>query len=162
MKPKNNIEFLPEQHTKYMGKALEQAKKSFAQDEVPVGAVIVDATGKIIARAHNLTEKNHTQAAHAEALAITKAGKKLSNWRLTGCWLYVTLEPCSMCFHLAILSRLSGIVFGAKSPLFGYQLDKLGTVSLYKDRRLPLTIIEGVYSPQSATLLKEFFQKKRK
>jgi tRNA(adenine34) deaminase len=162
VKAKNSHEQQVVNHTKYMEKALIEAHKSFKKDEVPVGCVIVDEAGKIIARAHNLVEQKNTQTAHAECLAITKAGKKLGDWRLTNCWLYVTLEPCAMCFHLAIASRLKGIVYGARSPLFGYQLDKFGTVSLYKDRQLPLAIIGDVCATQAAALLKEFFKQKRK
>ena len=103
-----------------MNVAISEALKALAKEEVPIGAVIVNKEGVIIARAHNLTEHNHTQAAHAEVLAIQKAGKKLGDWRLEGCWLYVTLEPCAMCYNLAVLSRLDGIVYGAESPLFGY------------------------------------------
>jgi tRNA(adenine34) deaminase len=152
------------EHTKYMGKALAQAQKSMSLDEVPVGAVIVDETGIIIARAHNRTEQQATQAAHAEVLAITKAGKKRGDWRLNGCTIYVTLEPCSMCYHLIKLSRISVIVYGAKSPLFGYSrhLDNPETDSLYKDRRLSQTVIEGVCASQATALLREFFKKKRK
>ncbi len=103
-----------------MKAAISEAAKALAKDEVPIGAVIVNKDGDIIARAHNLTEHKHTQAAHAEVLAIEKAGKKIGDWRLEGCWLYVTLEPCAMCYNLAVLSRLDGIVYGADSPLFGY------------------------------------------
>lgn len=103
-----------------MKAAISEALKALAKEEVPIGAVIVNKDGHIIARAHNLTEHKHTQAAHAEMLAIEKAGKKIGDWRLEGCWLYVTLEPCAMCYNLAVLSRLDGIVYGAESPLFGY------------------------------------------
>lgn len=152
------------EHTKFMQIALAQAQKSAQVDEVPVGAIIVGPDGKILARAHNLTESRNTQAAHAEVLAISKAGKKMGDWRLNGCWLYVTLEPCKMCYELILLSRLDGIVFGAKSPLFGYsvsQLDRVNPPRLYKDRRSSLVVIEGVCALESAAVMKEFFKKKR-
>lgn len=149
-------------HHLFMRQALTQARRAVARDEVPVGAVVVNDQGVVIARAFNQTERKKTQAAHAEILALTKAGRKLGDWRLEGCWLYVTLEPCAMCFNLAVLSRVRGIVFGAKSPLFGYRLDRLGTVSLYKDGRLPREVVEGVEAEQAMMLLKGFFKKKRK
>lgn len=107
----------------FMSQALLQAQKALDKDEVPVGAVVVNADGVIIARGMNCTEAHHTQHAHAESLAIAKAGKKMRDWRLEGCWIYVTLEPCAMCMHLILLSRLAGVVFGASSPLFGFHLD---------------------------------------
>ena len=148
-------------HAFYMKEALKQAKKAYAQDEVPVGALVVDANGAILARAYNLVEKRHTQGAHAEALAIDKAGKKLSDWRLEGCWIYVTLEPCAMCLHLILMSRLEGLVFGATSPLFGYHLDKLGTLSIYTNKHLPIQVVDEVHAAESAELLKQFFMQKR-
>lgn len=148
-------------HDFYMNKALDQARKAVEKDEVPIGAVVVNREGKIIARAHNMVEKNNTQMAHAEIIALSKASKRLGDWRLLGCWLYVTLEPCAMCFHAALLSRIEGIVFGAPSPLFGFHLDKTWTVSIYKDSRLPLEIIEGVGASQATYLLQQFFKRKR-
>jgi len=143
----------------FMKKALAQAKKAYATDEVPVGAIVVDAQGNIIGRGYNQVEKKDTQAAHAEMIAISKAGKKKGDWRLNGCWLFVTLEPCAMCMNCAILSRLEGIIYGADSPLFGYQLDKDLTFQVYK--RDTIFIVAGVYAEQSAKLLKDFFRLKR-
>jgi tRNA(adenine34) deaminase len=147
-----------------MKKALRQAQKAFEADEVPVGALVIDAQGTILARAYNQVESKMTQTAHAELLALRKAGKKLGDWRLEGCWMYVTLEPCSMCFSAIVLSRMGGVVYGASSPLFGYRtvLDKLGPVSLYNDRSLPLQVIEGIDTDESSALLQKFFKIKRK
>lgn len=150
-----------EKHQFFMKKALQEAKKAYDKDEVPVGALVVDKNGGILARAHNLVEKNHTQSAHAEVLALEKAGKKLGDWRLEECWIYVTLEPCAMCLHLILMSRLEGLVFGAASPLFGYHLDKLGTLSIYKNKHLPIQVVDEVYAAESTELLKQFFIKKR-
>ena len=144
----------------FMQQALEQAQLAYAQDEVPVGAVVVSADGTIIARAYNQVEMQHTQRAHAESLAIEKAGKKIKNWRLTGCWVYVTLEPCSTCMHLVALSRVEGIVFGADSLLFGYRLDKKTPDWLYK--KGVVRVVENIAADTSAKLLKVFFQEKRK
>ena len=148
-------------HTKYMQQALVQAHKAANAQEVPIGAVIVNAQGKVISRAYNKVEQHNTQVAHAEVLAISKAGKKVGDWRLLGCWIYVTLEPCAMCLNLILLSRMEGIVFGATSPLFGYHLDKAGTLSIYKNRHLPIKVVSAVGEEESIALLKHFFKQKR-
>jgi tRNA(adenine34) deaminase len=90
-----------------------------ARGEVPVGAVVVDEHGVIIGRGYNLMESKGTQQAHAELRALAAAAKKRGGWRLDGCTLYVTLEPCAMCLGCALLSRVSTIVYGASSPQFG-------------------------------------------
>lgn len=99
--------------------AYRQACKAYNTNEVPVGAVIVDMDGSIIGRGYNKIEKNQTQAAHAEMIALSKAAQKKKGWRLDGCTLYVTLEPCLMCLGGILLSRITTIVYGAPSPLFG-------------------------------------------
>ena len=143
----------------FMSQALLQAQKAGNNDEVPVGAIIVNAEGKIIARAYNAVEKQCSQTAHAELLAIAKAGKTMHNWRLEGCWLYVTLQPCIMCMGLIRLSRLDGIVYATTSPLFGSDLDVIIPSQVYKSE---IVIIGGVLQEQAAVLLKKFFQMKRK
>lgn len=143
----------------FMQQALKQAHKAAAANEVPIGAVIVSPDGKVIARAYNQVEHNQTQSAHAEVLAINKAGKKLGDWRMSECWIYVTLEPCSMCMNLIYLSRFAGVVFGASSPLFGYRLDNTQPDQVYK--RATVMVIEGVCAQESAQLLKRFFNQKR-
>jgi len=142
-----------------MRQALTQAKKAYAHNEVPIGAVVVNNDGVVIGRGYNQIEKKNSQAAHAEITAITRAGKKIGNWRLNGCWLYVTLEPCSTCMNLAIASRLDGIIYGATSPLFGYQLDNNLSFQLYKVDA-PL-VIGGIEEKKAAELLKKFFREKR-
>ena len=102
----NNVE-------KYMNEALKQAKKAYEKDEVPVGAVIVK-NGKIIARGYNLRETKQNALAHAEIICINKACKKLKNWRLEGCTMYVTLYPCKMCLGAIKESRLDMVYYGAK------------------------------------------------
>jgi len=144
----------------FMQQALLEAHKAYEIDEVPIGAVIVNAEGVIVARAHNSVERDYTQRAHAESLAVELAGKTLGDWRLNGCWLYVTLEPCSMCMGLITLSRLAGVVYGAPSPLFGFRLDKQDDLWVYK--RDAISIVEGVKLEESANLLKQFFHDKRK
>lgn len=146
-------------HEFYMKKALKQAYKAFSQDEVPIGALIVAPGGHIIAKSYNKVEQKQCQIAHAEIRAIEKASKKMGNWRLEKCWIYVTLEPCAMCMNLILLSRFAGIVFGARSPIFGYQLDKQGPRQLY--RKDTVKIIEGICETEASGILKQFFKQKR-
>jgi len=142
-----------------MGKALLQANIGLKYDEVPVGAVIVDGAGKIIARAYNKIESEQCQLAHAEARAIKKACKKIGGWRLNGCRIYVTLEPCLMCFGLIKLSRLEGVVFGAQSNLFGIGLHDLENIKNYaKD----INIVSGIKEKECVEILKKFFNSVRK
>ncbi len=100
-------------YEKYLDLALKEAKKAYKQNEVPVGAVIVK-NNKIISKAHNMVEKKHNATLHAEIIAIKKATRKLKNWRLCDCEMYVTLEPCSMCKAAIELSRLKKVYFFAK------------------------------------------------
>lgn len=98
---------------KYFKEALKEAEKAYQKEEVPIGAIIVK-NDKIIARAHNLREKTNLSTAHAEILCINKACKKLNSWRLDGCTMYVTLEPCPMCAGAIVQSRISKVIYGAK------------------------------------------------
>jgi len=149
-----------EKDAQLMKQALMQAQKAFDVGEVPIGAVVVDAHDTIIGSGFNHVEQQHSQSAHAEMIAITQAGKAIGDWRLSDCWLYVTLEPCSMCMALIRLSRLQGMVFGADSPLFGHRLDNVDVVSVYnKD---PLLTVRGVHKEESSVLLKNFFKQRRK
>lgn len=152
--------FGKEKDEAFMAQALTEAHKAYEIDEVPIGAVVVNAEGVIVARSHNSVERDCTQASHAEIVALAAAGKELGDWRLNGHWLYVTLEPCSMCMGLITLSRLAGVVYGASSPLFGFRLDKQEDLWVYK--RDAFSIIEGVRLEESAALLKKFFHNKRK
>lgn len=147
-------------HISYMIKALQEAQKAFDKNEVPIGALVIDPVGKIIGRGHNLVEQKKQQTAHAEIRAITQACKKLKDWRLDNCWIYVTLEPCSMCMNLILLSRIEGLVYGASSPIFGFELDNTGPLQLY--RRNKIQIIKEICQKESSELLKNFFKKKRK
>lgn len=148
------------EHIKYMRLALKEAQKAKEIDEVPIGAVIV-LNGKVIAKAHNLREKNQSSTAHAEVLAINKACKKLNSWRLNGCVLYVTLEPCTMCIGASILSRVDGIVYGAKDPKGG-SLGSLYDITLIKGFNHYPWVVSGVCEEESSDLLKTFFKNKRK
>ena len=152
--------FGKEHDVSVMKQALRQAAKAFGQDEVPIGAVVVNAQGKIIGRGYNQVMKQKTQRAHAEALAIERAGKKQGDWRLEDCWLYVTLEPCSMCMSLVTLSRMAGVVYGANSPLFGFHLDNTISDRVYK--KDALVLVPEVCEQESIYLLKTYFQLQRK
>lgn len=142
-----------------MQKALKQAAVALKYGEVPIGAVVVDAQGVILGRAFNKVETVHAQSAHAEVLAIARACKRIGDWRLNGCWLYVTLEPCLMCLGLIQLSRIDGVVFGAQSNLFGSRLQVGSHLPTYAKQ---LKIEGGVKAAESIALLKTFFKDVRK
>lgn len=139
---------------KYMKEALRQAQEAAAEDEVPIGAVIV-SRGRIIAKGHNMTEMLHDATAHAEMIAITAATEALGGKYLTDCTLYVTVEPCPMCAAALCWSQISRIVYGASDPKRGY--------SLYTPSLLhPKTeVSSGVLSDECSGLVKAYFQKKR-
>lgn len=141
-----------------MAYALAQARKAFDANEVPIGAVIVDKTGKIIARAYNKVEKDQSQLAHAELKVLAQVSKKMNNWRLNSLTIYVTLQPCMMCMGALLLSRIGRIVYAANSPLFGYNLDNASWFGIYKDS---LPVIEFQEHAESIELLKKFFIKQR-
>ena len=143
----------------YMKRALELAEEAAARGEVPVGAVIVK-DGKIIAEAYNLRENGGGATAHAELLAIERASEKLSTWRLSGCELFVTLEPCPMCAGAIINARIDKVVFGAKDAAggaFGSLLD----LNSYPLGHKP-EVIGGVREEECRELLRTFFETRRK
>jgi tRNA(adenine34) deaminase len=140
----------------YMGKSLRQAKVAFRKNEVPVGAIVVDPDGIVIGRGHNQIERKKTQTAHAEIQAIQEACRRRGDWRLDDCWLYVTLEPCLMCFGLIQLSRMKGVVFGAKSSLFGVGFGREVEVPLFYKK--DLIVVGGVRENECRNVLKEFFK----
>ena len=139
--------------------ALQEAKKAYKKGEVPVGCVIV-REGKVLCRAHNLRERKRDPILHAEMLAIRKAARRLRGWRLTGCTLYVTLEPCPMCAGAMINARIDRVVYGAadsKAGCFG---------SIHDFSQDPFNhspeIVPGVLREECASILKAFFSAKRK
>ncbi len=137
-----------------MKRALQEAEMAFEKDEIPVGALIV-IDNKVIARGHNLTEILVDVTAHAEMQAITAAANFLGGKYLTGCTLYVTLEPCQMCAGALYWSQISKIVFGASDENRGFE--KMGTQLHPKT-----TIVRGVLAEEASELMKRFFVKKRK
>ncbi|MCF7799378.1 nucleoside deaminase [Candidatus Babeliales bacterium] len=142
----------------YMQKALRQAQIALKKNEVPVGAVIVNKDGQVIGRGYNKVEKLKCQTGHAEIIAIKKACKKLKDWRLEDCWIYVTLEPCLMCLGLIKLSRIKGLVFGSCSNEFGFGYKNIKVCNFYKKN---LIIKQGLKEVESIKLLKNFFKKLR-
>lgn len=137
-----------------MKKALQEAEIAFEKDEIPVGALIV-IDNKVIARGHNLTEMLVDVTAHAEMQAITAASNFLGGKYLTGCTLYVTLEPCQMCAGALYWSQISKIVFGASDEHRGFE--KMGTQLHPKT-----TVVRGVLANEASELMKRFFARKRK
>ena len=140
---------------RYMRKALEEARRAFDADEIPVGAVVV-CGDQIIARGHNLTEMLHDVTAHAEMQAITAAAEHLGGKYLDVCTLYVTVEPCIMCAGAIGWSQLGRLVYGASDPKRVY--------SFFAPKALhPKTkVVSGVLEEECGALMKEFFQRKRK
>ena len=138
----------------FMKKALHEAEMAFEKDEIPVGALIV-IDNKVIARGHNLTEMLNDVTAHAEMQAITAAANFLGGKYLTGCTLYVTLEPCQMCAGALYWSQISKIVFGASDENRGFTT--MGTQLHPKT-----TVVRGVLSNEASELMKRFFAKRRK
>jgi tRNA(adenine34) deaminase len=138
----------------FMGEALKEAQKAFDAGEVPVGAVVV-CQNRIIARAHNLTERLTDVTAHAEMQAITAAANHLGGKYLSDCSLYVTLEPCAMCAGALAWAQLGKLVYGADDEKRGYRL-------FSKKILHPRTeLLTGIKYAESADLLREFFRKKR-
>ena len=141
---------------KFMKEALKEAQKAYDKQEIPVGAVIVK-NGKIISRAHNLKETKQTATAHAEILAIQKANKKLNNWRLVDCDIYVTLEPCDMCMGAILSSRIKNIYIGTLDPKKKEKID----INKYKEE-YDTNIEYGIMQEKSEEILKNFFKDLRK
>ncbi len=142
----------------YMELALAEAKKAAARDEVPVGAVVVK-NGAVIATAHNEVEKRHDATAHAEILALRRASDLTGDWRLSGCTLYVTLEPCCMCAGAMVNARLDRVVFGAFDERYGCCFSLLELTNNVLSHTVET--IGGVCEAECAALLNAYFQKKR-
>ncbi len=138
----------------FMRQALTEAQKAFDKDEVPVGAVVI-ANNRIIARAHNLVETLNDVTAHAEMQAITAAAKVLGGKYLTGCTLFVTVEPCPMCAGALGWSQLSRIVYGASDEKRGFSKSAADVL------HPRTTVTSGVLANECSTLMKLFFEKKR-
>lgn len=143
-----------------MRAALAEARAALETGDVPIGAVVVDAAGEVVGRGRNVREAQADPTGHAEVVALRDAARARGEWRLTGCTLVVTLEPCTMCAGAAVLSRVDRVVFGAHD-------DKAGAVGslwdVVRDRRLNHRpeVLAGVMAEESAALLAEFFAAQR-
>lgn len=143
----------------FMGLAIGEAAKALEIGEVPIGAVIAK-DGHVIARAHNRRESTYDVTAHAEILAIHEACKKLRNWRLIGCTIYVTMEPCPMCAGAMLQSRVARLVYGIKDPKAG----AAGSImNIFESPKLAhkLLITSGVEEAESRVLINTFFKRMR-
>ena len=142
---------------RFMEEAIAEARKALELMEVPVGAVIV-RDGKIVGRGHNLTETSKDPTAHAEVIAIREAAKNLGGWRLIGCQMYVTTEPCSMCAGAIVLSRIPELFIGTMNPKAGACGSLYNIVS---DSRLNhrVQVTTGVMEDTCRQMMQEFFQK---
>ena len=143
----------------FMGQALVEAQKSLKREEVPVGAVLV-SENEIICRAHNEPIAKNDPTAHAEMIAIRKAGSKRRNYRLPDCDLYVTLEPCAMCLGAAVHARIRRLVVGALDPKGG----AVESVMKFPLERMNhrVEIVGGVLAEECGNILKDFFKTKRR
>lgn len=147
-------------HLWFMTMALEQAELAYKAQEVPVGAVLVSPSGEVLSKTYNLKESTFNPTAHAEILAIEEGAKKLQNWRLQDCVLYVTLEPCPMCLTALVQSRVKQCIFGAYDSKGGAL--SLG-YNLHKDKRLnhQFAIMGGVKHFECSRVLSQFFKERR-
>jgi len=146
-------------HEQYMQEALKEAEKAFVEDEVPVGAVIVN-DGKIIARGYNQVERLKDSTAHAEMLALTSATNCLSTKWLNEASLYVTIEPCSMCAGALVLARVKNVYFGATDPKTG-ACGSVVNIANHKKLNHRIKIKGGILKDECGSLLKEFFSRIR-
>ena len=147
-------------HEHYMREAIREAQIAASYGEVPIGAVIVK-DGQVIARGHNMREIWKDPTAHAELIAIREAARQTAGWRLTGCTLYVTLEPCPMCAGSIILSRVDHVVIGAMDPKGGAVGSKLNIVETDEFNHRP-EVTTGVLADECSMMLREFFRGLRK
>ena len=152
---------VPDSEREAMRAALAEARAALASDDVPVGAVVLDADGTIIARGRNEREHSQDPTAHAEVVAIRAAAAATGDWHLTGCTLIVTLEPCVLCAGAILAARIPRVVFGAWDDKAGAAG---GVVDLLRERRLPFRaeeVVGGVLEGESSDLLRAFFSGRR-
>jgi tRNA(adenine34) deaminase len=148
-----------ENDERWMRDALRQAEAAAEHDEVPVGCLVVH-NGHVVGRAHNQRETLQDPTAHAEMIAITQAAEALSSWRLSGCTLYVTLEPCIMCAGAIVLARIDRVVYGATDPKAGAVESVFRVLSEQRLNHRP-EVVGGVLGPACGEVLSKFFRGKR-
>ena len=142
--------------TEYMELALQEARRALEHADVPVGAVVIDSAGNLIGKGHNTRERDNDPMGHAEINAIKAAAAHLGSWRLSGCTIYVTLEPCVMCAGAIVAARIDHLVFGA----FDEKAGAVGSLfDVVRDRRLNHRpeVTSGVQATAATELLQEFF-----
>lgn len=152
-------ESLDQEDTRFMREALREAKRSLQQGEVPVGAVVVH-DGRVIARGHNGSIRLADPAAHAEIVALRRAGRKLGNYRLVGCTLYATIEPCAMCAGAIAHARVRRLVFGASDPKAGAAGSALVVLN-HPRLNHRVEIVKGILEGDCASILRDFFRQRR-
>ncbi len=146
-------------HEKFMREAIRQAKKAYALDEVPIGCVIVQ-DGKIIARGYNRRNTDKNTLSHAELIAIKKAAKKTGDWRLEGCTMYITLEPCQMCAGAMVQARLTEAVIGSMNPKAGCAGSILNILEMPEFNH-QVQVTRGVLEEECSAMLSRFFRELR-
>lgn len=146
-------------HEKFMKEAIRQAQKAYALDEVPIGCVIV-YEGKIIARGYNRRNTDKNTLSHAELTAIKKASKKLGDWRLEGCTMYITLEPCQMCAGAIVQARVSEVVIGSMNPKAGCAGSVLNILQM-EEFNHQVTVTRDVLKEECYRMLSQFFRELR-
>lgn len=144
---------------KYMKLALKEARKAYEKEEVPIGAIIVK-DDKVITKAHNLREIKKQSCAHAEILAIQKACKKLDTWRLDGCDMYVTLEPCAMCAGAILNARIKNVYIGALEPRSGAVMSKINLFDDYTYNH-KVNYEVGILQNECKKIMQDFFKNLR-
>ncbi|MBD5429750.1 tRNA adenosine(34) deaminase TadA [Lactobacillus sp.] len=150
-----------EDKEKFMKLAFSQAKKAEKQGEVPIGAIVVNSNGEVIGEGYNRRELDEDSTQHAEMIAIRQACQNLGSWRLIDCSLFVTLEPCPMCAGAIINSRIKDIYYGAFDPKAGAAGSVVDLFKVEKFNHHP-QVFGGLYQPQAAQMLKDFFRQIRK
>ena len=148
-----------DQYADYMRLAIQQASEAFEADEVPIGAVVVHHN-KIIGRGYNQVERLKDATAHAEMIALSAAFNHIGDWRLEDCYLFSTVEPCTMCAGAAVLSRIKRIIFGASDPKFG-ACGSIFNVPAEKKLNHRIEVVSGILSDEISEMMKQFFKQIR-
>lgn len=144
----------------YMRLALEEAQKAYDMGEIPIGAIIVDSEGNVVSAGHNLREVNHDATAHAEMEVIRDACEKLQRWRLSGCTLYVTIEPCPMCAGALVNSRIDRLVYGSTDSRAG-AVESIFNVVNCPSLNHRMEVTAGVLDEECRGMMKNFFKMRR-
>lgn len=146
--------------TRYMKLALAEAERAYGQQEVPIGAVLVDAAGSVVAAGHNMRETWTDATAHAELIAIQEACRKLGRWRLSGLTLYVTIEPCPMCAGAIVMSRVDRVVYGSTDAKAG-ACESVFNIPGNPTLNHQPQVTAGILQEECAGIMKRFFKERR-